>query len=460
MAAWGLCLVGLPLLTLLLTTLQNHLNLSSALLLNLAFVLLIAAIGGIRPGLVASIEASLLTNWFLTPPIHTWTIAKTDNVIALAVFVAVAIGVSLLVDRTARESREALRARADATALARSTGSIIASADPLPDLVDQLRTLFHLESVAVLDRTTDGWIVNTASGQNPPTSPADGTSIALDEEGAIQLVLRGRAMSGADLGVLRAFGDQVALGLEARQLRRDAETMGALTEANALRTALLQAVSHDLRTPLASIKASVTGLMAPDVGFSAEDRASLLDAIDTSADRLDRVVGNLLDMSRLQAGATSAALLPTATEEVVAAALSSLAVPAERVTLDVSEELPLVLTDPALLERAVANLVSNAIAWSPEREPVRIEAARIGDNVELRIIDRGPGIPPAERARMFEPFQRLGDRSSDAGAGLGLAIAKGFVDVTGGRLELDDTPGGGCTFSVIIPIAPDGKAAP
>jgi two-component system sensor histidine kinase KdpD len=458
--AWALCIVGLPLLTLLLVSLQKHLNLSSALLINLALVIVIAAIGGIRPGVAAGIAASLLTNWFLTPPIHTWTIAQTDNVIALGVFVAVATGVSLMVDRTARQSREALRARADATALARSTGSIIASVDPLPDLVDQLRTLFRLDSVAVLDRTGDGWIVNTSSGANPPTSPADGTAIPLDDEGTIQLVMRGQIMTDADLGVLRAFGDQLALGLEARRLRLDAQTMETLTEANAVRTALLQAVSHDLRTPLASIKASVTGLMAADVGFSPDDRACLLDAIDTSADRLDRVVGNLLDMSRLQAGATSVAIVPTALEEVVAAALSGLAAPPDRVVVDVSEQLPLVLTDPALLERAVANLVSNALAWSPDGATVRIEAARIGNNVVLRVIDRGPGIPPSERSRLFEPFQRLGDRSSDAGAGLGLAIAKGFVEVTGGQLELDDTPAGGCSFSMIIPIAPDRELTP
>lgn len=454
--AWVLCILGLPLLTWLLTALDPHLNLSSALLVNLAAVIAIAGIGGVRPGVCASIVASFLTNWYLTPPVHTLTIAQTDNVIALGVFVTVALTVSLLVDRTARESREARRARADATALARSTGSIIGSADPLPDLVDQLRTLFHLDSVAVLDRTIDGWTVNTSSGLEPPLSPAEGTAIPLDEAGAIQLVLKGSAMSSADLRVLRAFADQVALGLEARQLRRTSETMEMLTESNALRTALLQAVSHDLRTPLASIKAAVTGLMSGDVGFSRSDRDSLLESIDTSTDRLDRVIGNLLDMSRLQAGATGATLVPTAMEEVVAAALSALAVPSGRVAIDVSEELPLVLTDPALLERALANLVSNALAWSPVDAEVRIEGARILDDVQVRVIDRGPGIAPADRTRLFEPFQRLGDRSSDAGAGLGLAIAKGFVEVTGGRIELDDTPGGGCTFTLTIPIAPDG----
>lgn len=453
MLGWSMAVIGLPLLTWVLVLLKEHLNLTSDLLLSLALVVAIAAIGGIRPGVVAAVASSFLTNYFLTPPVHTWTIAETDNVIALIVFVLVATMVSVLVDHAARQSRAARRARADATAIARSTGSLIASADPLPDLVDQLRTLFGLESVAILDRVGDGWTVNTASGAPAPSTPTEGTAVPLDEAGSVQLVLRGRTVANEDLGVLRTFGDQMALALEARRLRHDAQQLDALTQANQLRTALLQSVSHDLRTPLASIKASVTGLMEGDVGFSADDRASLLEAIDTSADRLDRVIGNLLDMSRIQAGVTTAILTPTALEDVVAASLSALAVPRDRVEVDVSEELPLVSTDAALLERALANLVSNALAWSPVDRTVRVDADRVGATVVLRVIDRGPGIPMEARTRVFEPFQRLGDRSNDTGAGLGLAIAKGFVELTAGRLELDDTPGGGCTFSIVLRIA-------
>ncbi len=452
--AWALCLVGVPLLTLLLVHRKEHLNLSTSLILQLGLVLLISAIGGIRPGVAASIAASMLTNWFITPPLHTFTIGDADNLIALVVFVAVAIGVRVLVDRAANRSREALRARADATAIARSTGSIIAAADPMPDIVDQIRTLFSLDAVAVLKRADEGWSISAFSGQHPPTSPNDGTALRIDDAGDMQLVLRGGPITDEDLGVLRAFADQLSLAMEAKHLRSEAATLESLSEANTLRTALLQAVSHDLRTPLASIKASVTGLMEGEVGFSPEDRSSLLNTIDQSADRLDRVIGNLLDMSRLQAGATNASLAPTATEEVVAAALSALSAPAERVYVDVSEELPLVLTDAALLERAIANLVSNALAWSPPGRNVWIEAATVQDHVDLRIIDRGPGVAPEARERIFQPFQRMGDRSNDAGAGLGLAIAKGFVEVTGGRLEVDDTPGGGCTFTIMLPIAP------
>jgi two-component system sensor histidine kinase KdpD len=323
----------------------------------------------------------------------------------------------------------------------------------MPQLVEQLRSLFSLEAVAVMVRDEHGWSVSATSGDSPPDRPEAGTSIPLDDSGSTQLVWRGSPVPDEELQVLRALTDQMALGLEAHRLRQASATIGALAEANLLRTALLQAVSHDLRTPLASIKASVTGLMAGDVGFSADDRASLLDTIDTSTDRLDRVVGNLLDMSRLQAGATRAHLVPTPLEEVVAAALTAVGTPHDRVVVDVSEALPLVHTDGALLERAVANLVSNALAWSPPDVPIRVDAALVKDRVQLRVIDRGPGIPFAERARIFEPFQRLGDRSNDAGVGLGLAIARGFVEVTGGTLEVDDTPGGGTTFTVALPVA-------
>ena len=455
--AWALCAVGLPAVTTVLVLLRDHLNLGSALLIMLALTLVVSAVGGIRPGFVAAVAASLLANWYLTPPFHTFTIAETDNLVALAVFVSVAISVSVLVARTARESREAVRSRAEATALARSTGAIIAADDPMPDLLDQLRTLFDADSVAVLERTERGWSVNTFVGSNPPVTPADGTALPLDPEGVTQLVMRGVAISDHDVGVLRAFADQLSLALEARRLRKEVDTVEQLEQANALRTALLQSVSHDLRTPLASIKASVTGLMEGGVGFTAEDRASLLATIDTSADRLDRVVGNLLDMSRIQSGATNAILTATAAEDVVAAALSSIAAPSSRILVDVSEEVPLVLTDGALLERALANLVSNALAWSPLDQLVRIEAATVAGDVQLRVVDRGSGIPPGDRQRMFQPFQRLGDRSTDAGVGLGLAIAKGFVEATGGSLDVDDTPGGGTTFTISLPIAPLGE---
>jgi two-component system, OmpR family, sensor histidine kinase KdpD len=297
--------------------------------------------------------------------------------------------------------------------------------------------------------------VASLAGEPAPADPSLGESRRLDPAGDHLLVLVGGELTADDHAVLDAFTDQLVLGLEARRLRNEAATVDVLAQANELRTALLRAVSHDLRTPLSSIKASVSGLLEPAVEFSDTDRAALLANIDGAADRLDRVIGNLLDMSRLQAGAIQIDRRPTALEDVVAAALGHLGGAAADVVVDVSETLPLVSTDGALLERAIGNVVSNAIAWSPAGTPPRIEAAEVGRHVALRVVDRGPGIPREQRAAVFEPFQRLGDRSNDAGAGLGLAIARGFVEATGASLELDDTPGGGSTFTFILDPAED-----
>jgi two-component system sensor histidine kinase KdpD len=452
-AAWVVCVVGLPVLCWLLVLTHEHLNLSTALLLNLALVIAVAATGGIRPGLVASVFSVGLTNWFLTPPVHTLHISNGDDIVALVIFVAITVVVSVLVDRSARRAREAGRARAEARALARNAGSIVSSADPLPDLLDQLRALFDLSTAMVLDRRESGWTIASLAGQPAAADPTIGMARPLDESGDQVLVLVGGDLTTDDHIVLDAFIDQLALGLEARRLRHDAATVDALEQANELRTSLLQAVSHDLRTPLASIKASVSGLLEARVSFSDDDRDTLLANIDDAADRLDRVIRNLLDMSRLQAGAMQIDRRPTALEDVVSAALDHLDAPASRVALDVSETVPLVLTDAALLERAVGNVVSNALAWSPSDRSVRIEAAVVNGHVELRVVDRGPGVARSQRELVFEPFQRLGDRSTDAGAGLGLAIARGFVEATGAKLELDDTPGGGATITFILPIA-------
>jgi two-component system sensor histidine kinase KdpD len=454
---WAVALVALPLLTAILIPHREDLSLSTILVLYLVVVVIIAAIGGLVVGLVSAVAALLLENWFFTPPLHTLTVADGEHLVALLAFVAVSALVSLLVGRAVRRSREAVRARAEAEALARTTASLIGDADPLPAVVDQLRIGFGLQAAAVVERTDAGWTTLASSGPAVPADGHAGVAIDLDEAGTRRLVLTGGQLGAVDQHVLRAFADQLRLALERRQLREDAHDAEALAETDALRRSLLQAVSHDLRTPLASIKAAVTSLLQRDVSWSVHDQDELLTTIDTATDRLDRVVANLLDMSRLQSGALSLHCAPTALEDVVAAALGSIPDDAHRTTVDVPETVPLVEADPALLERAVANVVSNALAWSPRDEPVRIEAAPVQERVCLRVIDRGPGIPSAQRARIFEPFRRLGDRSTDAGVGLGLAVAHGFVTAMHGEISVDDTPGGGLTVTISLAPAVTGN---
>ncbi len=225
-----------------------------------------------------------------------------------------------------------------------------------------------------------------------------------------------------------------------------------LAEIDRVRSALLAAVGHDLRTPLAAIKAAVSSLRQPDIEWPPEARAELLATVEESSDRLDGLVDNLLSMSRLQAGVLSVQLQPVPLDGVVAQALLHSQYAVE---VDVPEDLPLVRADPGLLERVVANLVANAVAVSRE---VLVTAGLAGDGVALRIIDRGPGVPAADRERIFAPFQRLHDRTTSGGLGLGLAIARGFTEAMGASLTPSDTPGGGLTMTIVLDVAESGEA--
>ena len=414
-AGWAAVLVGLPLLTVLLVPHRDDVSLSTILVLYLALVVVLAAVGGLAVGLVAAVAAFLLENWFFTPPLHTLTVADAEHLVALTAFVAVSALVSLLVGRAVRRTREAVRARAEAEALARTTASLIGGADPLPAVVDQLRIGFGLDGVAVLERSDGRWTTLASSGLAGGAA-AGGTTAGGGLAGAPtgrphphrpRRAWRSTWTRAATGGSCSPEGSSTRStstccgpsptssawrwsGASCKRTLRDAE---ALAETDALRRSLLQAVSHDLRTPLASIKAAVTSLLQRDVSWSAARPDELL-GDDRHRDRpADRVVANLLDMSRLQSGALSLHCAPVALEDVVAAALGSVPDDAHRTTVDVPETVPLVEADPALLERAVANVVSNALAWSPDDQPVRIEAAPVQDRVCLRVIDRGPGIP-------------------------------------------------------------------
>ena len=370
--------------------------------------------------------------------------------------------VSALVSTAARRRADATRATAEAEALARAVGGLVTEEDPLAGTLDRLRSTFSLEGVAVLVHGPDEgtWELRAGAGSPVPEAPTgDGRSIPL-AAGAF-LVLEGPSLQEEDLRVLNAFAAQLSAALERQALAQEAAEAGALAHTDQLRTALLRAVSHDLRTPLASIKASATSLLQDDVDWTAEAQREFLLTIDEEADRLDALVGNLLDMSRLETGALDLVVRPVGLEEVVAAALASLGAAAHAVEVDVPETLPRVSADPALLERAVANVVGNAVAASPPDRPVRVQAGAVGDAVDLRVVDRGPGVPPDLRQVMFLPFQRLGDQPNGNGVGLGLAVAHGFLDAMGGSLDAEDTPGGGLTMVLSLPVAqPEARGVP
>jgi two-component system, OmpR family, sensor histidine kinase KdpD len=444
----GLAVVGPLALTAILTTLRDHLGLPSVLLLYLLLVACVSAVGGLVPAFVAAVSGLLLVNWYFTPPLYTLTISEGENILALLVFLAVAGIVSGFVSLAARRAAEGARARSEAEALLRLAGS-----SPAPAVLDSLRRVLALEGASVLHRTRDGWRLEVASGDRAPESPESaGATIDLDDEHV--LALAGGPVRSEDRRVLDAFAKELAASVELGDLEAEAEAAQALSATSELRAALLSAVSHDLRTPIAAIKASVTSLLQKDVDWTPEERDEFVRTIDEETDRLNALVGNLLDMSRLQAGALEISASPVGVDQVLPAAVRSLGATEDAVELDVPESLPRVLADPGLLERALANVIQNAIRYSPPGKPARITAGVVDGVVDVRVADRGPGVPRAEQDSLFLPFQRLGDAGQGEGVGLGLAVAKGFVEAMGGRLEVEDTPGGGLTIVARLQAAP------
>lgn len=450
---WIAALTAPALLTVVLSLLRADVRLPADLLLYLLLVVVVAAIGGLRSALVSAVSGVMLANYFFTPPIHTFTISEAENLLALAVFLIVATVVSVLVAVANRRTADAAHARAEAETLAAMSGTIAAADDPLGQLVAQLRGAFSARSVAVLAATADGgWDVLVAAGESLSDDP-DAASLRLPLRDKEILVVHGADISDRDIDIAYSFAAQVQVALERRRLQADAASAVGLAEGNALRTALLAAVSHDLRTPLASIKASVTSLLQQDVDWTPEATAEFLATIDEESDRLNALVGNLLDMSRLQTGALQLVIRAVGVDEVVLRAIAGLPDRATPVVIDVPEDLPAAAADAALLERAVANVIDNARTWSPPERPVRVAAAAIADRIILRVVDRGPGVPVEQRAQIFEPFQRLGDNPRNGnGVGLGLAVARGFVMSMGGEITVEDTPGGGLTMVIALPV--------
>ncbi|MGW0732666.1 ATP-binding protein [Streptomyces sp. NPDC002851] len=451
---WLTGLAGPALMTFLLTHIDTDLGLANDMLLFLALTVASALLGGLRPALASAAVGSLLLNYFFTPPYHLWGIADSRNIVAIVVFVGVAVAVASVVDLAARRTHQAARLRAESEILSFLAGSVLRGETTLDAVLERVRETFNMESVALLERSSDvePWTRTASVGPTPLGRPED-ADVEMPVGDHMALALSGRVLPAEDRRVLGAFAAHAAVVLDRQRLRSEAEQARALAEGNRIRTALLAAVSHDLRTPLAAIKASVSSLRSEDVEWSEADQAELLEGIEDGADRLDHLVGNLLDMSRLQTGTVMPLIRGIDLDEVVPMALGG--VPEGSVELDIPETLPMVEVDKGLLERAVANIVENAVKYSPDGVPVTVHASALGNRVELRVVDRGPGVPDEAKDRIFAPFQRYGDAPRGAGVGLGLAVARGFVEAMGGTLAAEDTPGGGLTMILVLRAAGD-----
>jgi two-component system sensor histidine kinase KdpD len=426
----GLALVGLPVMTAVLVAERSRLSYATPVLLVLTVVVAVALVGGLRPAAPAAVAGGLLLNYYFTPPLHELTVERPQDLLVLVVYLAVAGAVSGVVDLAARRTAEAARAKAEAEALSSVAGATLAEQETLPTLLERVRTVFVAHQVELVDDlgitlATVGW-----------PEPGDHEQQVL--AGRAHLVVRGPELFAEDRRVMAAFAEAAATALEGRRL---ADQAAAAEEVDRLRTALLAAVGHDLRTPLAGVKAAVSSLRAQDVSWTAEESEELLSTIEESADRLEGLVANLLDASRLRAGALSVTLAPVGLDEVASRAVAGLP-GRDRVRLEVDESLPAVQADSGLLERVVANLVENALRFDDGTVLVA------GGPGCLRVVDHGPGI--SDVAGAFAPFQRLDDRSA-GGVGLGLAVAKGFVEAMGGTLTPTTTTGGGLTMTVLLP---------
>jgi two-component system sensor histidine kinase KdpD len=453
LAGVALALIGLPLLTLLLVASQDHLNFADDLLVFLLAVVTVTVIGGFWPAVLAAVAACLLLNWYRTPPLHTFTIGEPRNLLALVLFVTVAVAVSSVVHLAARLAVQAAVSREETASLLDLARTVLGGADTPTAVLDHLTGT--LGGYAELQELTVGrWVRVAVSGGPGTGTVAATTGTRIHPRSGLALLTSGQT-SPATTAQLAGFGAQAAAALDRERLRVQASQAEALAEGNRIRTALLAAVSHDLRTPLASIKASVSSLRQTDVDWSPADQADLLATIEQNADRLDALIGNLLDLTRLHTGSLDPFLRPTAIEEVAPVALRGLDAPGDargQLEIVVPEGVPLVRADPGLLERVLANTFSNALRHSPPDQPPVLRARPDGETVLLEVVDHGPGVPDDDlKQRIFEPFQRFDDRN--AGVGLGLAVAKGFAEAMGGSIVAVDTPGGGLTIRVALPVA-------
>ncbi len=427
--------------------LRGDLALATMLLLYLLSVVVIAVVGGVLPALLGAVASFLLANWFLTQPLNTFKVSSRDSIIELLVFLLVALAVSITVDVAARRRVAAARGAMEAALLSRFTGAPVVEVSP-EAVLEQVRAVSGLVTVAIVDRSQRPAEVVTQVGD-----PVDGQpAVQVPAGPGLELLGWGVTPAPADRRLIAALAQAAGRVVEGRRLSDEAALVRELAAIDRLRSALLAAVGHELRTPLAGAKAAVSSLRQPDIDWTAEEREGLLMTIEESTDRLTDLIANLLDLSRLQAGALSVQSEPVALDEVTARSLRDAR--HHHVQNQVSDALPLVLADAGLLERVLVNLVDNAQRVSPVGSTVQVTAEQVEEHcVALRVVDHGPGLPESAWDRLFVPFQRLDDRSTTTGLGLGLAIAQGFVEAMNGTIEPSTTRGGGLTMTVTLPVA-------
>ncbi|MFE5293851.1 ATP-binding protein [Isoptericola sp. NPDC056618] len=451
-AGFLLAILGGPLLTWGLVSVRSEESIVSDVLSYQLLVVVVALIGGAGPAVYAAILSGVTLDFFFVEPIHTITVGEPLHVVALVLYVVTAVLVSVVVDRAARTTRAAHRAAAESEVLATVAGSVLRGQDAVQALVSRAREAFGLAGA----RLVAGGTVLAADGEADPAGPR--TTIDVGDRAVLEL--SGGDLAASERRLLNVIAVQLQAALERSDLAEVASEVDQLAESDRVRSALLSALSHDLRRPLSSAAAAVSGLRSARGALSEADRDELLVTADESLTALATLITDLLDVSRLEAGVLAVSTAPVETADVVLPALDELGVGPGEVELDLDLTAPSVVADSVLLQRVLVNLLANALRHSPAGRRVRVSTSTFAGTVEIRVVDHGPGIPADRREDVFVPFQRLGDTDNTTGLGLGLALSKGFVEGMGGTLTPEDTPGGGLTMVVALPADRPEATAP
>jgi two-component system sensor histidine kinase KdpD len=436
----------------------------------LVVVVAAAGVGGLGPGVVASVLGFVVFNFFFLPPYDTFVIGRPEYVVVLFVNLGISVLISILLGRAAERAASAEARATELRTLQELSRALVVrppGTDTYREIIGQVLQTFGYDAGAlfVRDATHTGGlreevVVGCGPGElsyewdpRSPDRPPERLPLSVGSNNVGLLVLRGRdSPAEAESRVLRAFGDQLALVLERDRLLRTATDAEVYRQTERLRQTLLAAVSHDLRSPLAAIKATVTDLIDDEIERTPEVRREALDAINTESERLNALIANLLDMSRIEAGVLRARIENVDVEDVVATSVGNVGRvwPDLRIRSSI-EEGDLARADRVFLDRALTNLLDNAARAGGDGSPIEVTSRAVDGRVTIRVIDHGPGLPDDARDALFHPFYDLDRENPRLGKGLGLAIAKGFVVAMKGEIWLEDTPGGGATFAIGVP---------
>ncbi|MBN8424592.1 sensor histidine kinase KdpD [Microbacterium esteraromaticum] len=443
----AIALVGGPLLSWLLYSFRSPASITSDVLAYQLLVVVVALVGGIRPALFAAVLSGLTLDFLFVEPLFTVTIADPLHTLALVMYVVSAVLVSIVVDQAARRARTARRASAEAELLAAVASSVLRGDSAPLALVSRAREAFGFSGVRLLDH--DGHVLATDGEPLPDTTPE---IVPVGAHAVLEL--HGSTLDAPARRLLDAIVAQLAAAIEHTDLTATARRADVLAETDRVRSALLSAISHDLRRPLAAAMAAVGGLRGSS-RLSSADRAELLETADESLGTLSKLVTDLLDASRVEAGVLAVSLTDVDAGAAVVSALDELGFGPDDVELGLDPTLPALRADPVLLQRVLVNVLANAHRHTPPGSRVLVTTSRLGETAEIRIVDRGEGVPLERQQSMFAPFQREGDHDNTVGLGLGLALSRGFTEGMSGSLSPEDTPGGGLTMVIALPVASD-----